>query len=479
MNGPHAIGVLCALSLAAVPAGPGLPGGYRISDQGPPGDPSFGAIASAVAYNGAANEVLVVWQGDVMIDAEPEIFCQRINAATGAEIGRDDFRISEMGDPGGVAPSVAYNENANEYLVAWQGTKIWEVYVQRLDAQGNEIGGDLRISTTDPGCSSTSPKVVYNTVADEYLVVWSTACVPIPHLFGQRLDARGAEIGADDFQIDDGEGSANAAAVAYNGRADEYLVVFRDLDRAYARRFDPNGDPLTGEIVIAKATPSSLDVAYDSVDNEYLVVWHSSDESLAPGELEIFGQRLDAAAGEIGADNFRISDMGTEGDPESDARSPNIVYDALANEYLVLWHGDDGIAPLVEGEFEIFGQRLDAATGTEVGPNDFRISRMGPDGNPAFIASGPAAAFDPASGDYLVAWYGQDDTPPQVDGEWEIFIRRIGCPWDCADGDDAVGIADLLSLLGQWGEAGTCDTDGGGVARGDLLALVVGWGPCP
>ena len=55
------------------------------------------------------------------------------------------------------------------------------------------------------------------------------------------------------------------------------------------------------------------------------------------------------------------------------------------------------------------------------------------------------------------------------------------CPWDMDD-DDAVGVTDLLRLLGQWG------TDPGGppdfdddddVGVKDLLALLGNWGPCP
>ena len=55
----------------------------------------------------------------------------------------------------------------------------------------------------------------------------------------------------------------------------------------------------------------------------------------------------------------------------------------------------------------------------------------------------------------------------------------LSCPWDCGDGDVTVGIVDFLALLGQWGGAGTCDFDGGGVGITDFLALLGNWGPCP
>ena len=103
--------------------------------------------------------------------------------------------------------------------------------------------------------------------------------------------------------------------------------------------------------------------------------------------ITIAGRELAAAAypvlvdPEIGANDFRLSDMGIDGDITFDGRNSAVAYNSVNNQYLVVWEGDDDVAGLVEGEFEIFGQRIDAATGAEIGANDFRISDMGPDGD--------------------------------------------------------------------------------------------------
>ena len=58
------------------------------------------------------------------------------------------------------------------------------------------------------------------------------------------------------------------------------------------------------------------------------------------------------------------------------------------------------------------------------------------------------------------------------------------CPWDL-DGSGAVGVSDLLSLLGSWGPCppkGGCPADfddSGDVGVSDFLALLGNWGPCP
>ncbi len=60
-------------------------------------------------------------------------------------------------------------------------------------------------------------------------------------------------------------------------------------------------------------------------------------------------------------------------------------------------------------------------------------------------------------------------------------IAGDSCPWDL-DGDDSVGINDLLTLLEAWGPVPTPDPpdfDGDGfVGITDLLELLAHWGPC-
>src|SRR5262249_14743893 len=113
-------------------------------------------------------------------------------------------------------------------------------------------------------------------------------------------------------------------------------------------------------------------VAYNGAANEYLVVWSSDD--VKDGEFEVYGQRVSAATAALLGNKIRISDMGPDGDPNFDAFSPAVAYNSRANEYLVVWEGDD----TTNEEYEIYGQLLNAA-GAELGANDFRISHMGPD----------------------------------------------------------------------------------------------------
>jgi len=126
--------------------------------MGPDGDTQYTAYDSNVAYNSREDEYLIVWWGnddsDIVEGYSHEIFGQRIDATTGAEIGANDFRISGVASRDCVScydtfPAVVYNEKDNEYLVAWWSdiytggiTLEYDVFGQRLDAEGNGIGNE-------------------------------------------------------------------------------------------------------------------------------------------------------------------------------------------------------------------------------------------------------------------------------------------------------------------------------------------------
>ncbi len=101
-------------------------------------------------------------------------------------------------------------------------------------------------------------------------------------------------------------------------------------------------------------------IAYDPTVDEYLVVWHGDDDAgaLVNNEYEIYGQRVGSAGGELGVNDFRISDMGGTGASQFGAFDAAVAFGSDAHEYLVLWVGDDDTRELVNGEFEVFGQRL-------------------------------------------------------------------------------------------------------------------------
>jgi hypothetical protein len=60
----------------------------------------------------------------------------------------------------------------------------------------------------------------------------------------------------------------------------------------------------------------------------------------------------------------------------------------------------------------------------ETGPQDFRISTMGPDGDPHFYALDPAVAYNSTAGEFLVVWAADDEAAALGDNEFEIYGQR-------------------------------------------------------
>ena len=370
----------------------------RVSYMDPIGDPGFGAAEPAIAIDPDNSEgIMVVWSGDTnlspLVENETEIFVRSY----------EEMRVSFMGPNGNTSrgayePDIACNTSDHEYLVVWRGDddidNEYEIYGQLLTSYGSSIGTNFRISDmgpdADPAYGAFSPQVVYNSHDNQYLVVWtgdddSGSLVDNEYeIYGQFLDADGAAIGTNDFRISDMGGTGNAA--------------FGATDPA---------------------------VAYHSALNQYLVVWSGDDNtgSLVDNEFEIFGQLIEANGAGAGPNDFRISDMGGTGNALYNAYSPETAYNSELNEYLVVWSGDDNTAPLVDDEYEIFGQRMSSTAGG-LGPNDFRISSMGPDGNASYDAYEPAVQYSTSKHIYLVAWHG-DNGPPLADDEYEIYGRYL------------------------------------------------------
>ncbi|GGK31665.1 hypothetical protein GCM10007962_27590 [Yeosuana aromativorans] len=238
---------------------------------------------------------------------------------------------------------------------------------------------DFRISDmgTDGSISFVSfkPRVAYSITEDKYLVVWAAdddrgSVVDNEfEIYGQFIDGDGNEVGANDFRIS---------------------FLGTDGDTAF-RAEDP-------------------DVTYNSIDNEFFVVWKG--ETSVDGENEIFGQRVDASTGNLIGSNFRISDMGTEGDTSTGAFLPKVDCSKTNNEYLVVWEGDD----VINNKIEIYGQKI-SNLGVEIGSNDFKISNQLPIDDASFDARYPNLVWNEIDNDFLIVWQGETST----DNETEVY----------------------------------------------------------
>jgi hypothetical protein len=226
-----------------------------------------------------------------------------------------DFRIGGPDDISNESsPAVAWNATANEYLVVWAdlrslATRGADVYGRRLGADGTRLGSDFRVSGPNAIKYDWEPAVVWNGTANEYLVVWEDDRAwdernPSVHgwdVYGRRVGAGGVPAGGD-FRVNGVNATAQEApAVAWNGTANEYLVVWQDwrnfggrsLD-VYGRRVGADGTRLGSDFRVSGAKATEYDwepaVACRDDANECLVVWEDGRNSTRGGD--IFGRRV-------------------------------------------------------------------------------------------------------------------------------------------------------------------------------------------
>ncbi len=113
--------------------------------------------------------------------------------------------------------------------------------------------------------------------------------------------------------------------------------------------------------------------AYNSTDNNYLLIWYADDvdfPGVVDNETETYGQLIDADGSKIG-DNFIITSHEGYGNRLLYSGVPSIVYNPINNNYLITY---SGVIP-TEYVNEIFGVIVNAS-GTVTTP-EFRISEGG------------------------------------------------------------------------------------------------------
>ncbi|TJY37783.1 T9SS type A sorting domain-containing protein [Pontimicrobium aquaticum] len=362
---------------------------FRISFTGTDGDTRFRADEPDVTWNSVNNEFLVVWKGETAVDGELEIYGQRIDANSGALIG-SNFRISDVGDEGntilGAAkPKVSYSSTSNEYLVVWEGddenqNNEMEIYGQRLSNTGAEIGSnDFKISNQlpegDANFDARYPHLSWNSIDNEFLIIWQgeTATNEEAEVFGQLYDANTNSLLGSNFKISDmgtdGDTSFSIGQFvrcAYNAIDQEYLVIWNGSDiganlyEIYGQRLTSSGSEVgTNDfrITIVTDTNSNFDawapaITWNEKNNEYFLVYRA-DANNTQNEEEIYGQIITNTGSNSGG-TFLLSDMGTDGDANYDADNPAVATNGQ-DAYLIVWQGDDNIAPN-DGETEIYLQ---------------------------------------------------------------------------------------------------------------------------
>ena len=220
--------------------------------------------------------------------------------------------------------------------------------------------------------------------------------------------AGGSPIGSN-FFISNQSVDAVVPAVAYNSNNEQYLVVWYNdrpgNDDIEAQRVSKRGALLGGSFFIAGGAGAERrypDVAYNSQRNEYMVVWVEEDTA-GLSYTSIQAQRVPAGGGTQGGPITVLSgsNLWTPG-------KPAVAYASTSDRYLVVWH--EANHPSITTD--IWSQSL-----TSAGALDGFATRISEDpGGQRRLE--PDLAYNRSRNEFLVVW-------EQENGNRNIYARRV------------------------------------------------------
>ena len=312
-----------------------------------------------VAYSSVHDEYLVVWED--YNAGEIAIYGRLVNSDGQLVSGR--ISIAYYSTYTNTQPAVAYSPVLDQYLVVYTADSKPAGPPPNHDydligrvVRGDGTLGDALLVNAVTNEQTWHPSVAYNSQDDEFLVAWE-----IEHgLYGAaglRTDIYARRIYSDtgtgswvltplrcvatgDPGTSDGRNRVQPD-VAYNSTENEYLI-------AYTREGSPDYDVLgkvapasldgvfgSSEITICAQTYDQSQIAVAAGPDEYLAVWQNKDSS---GDWDVYGRRLRGSDGlPLGAaGGFVINHFSL-----ADSLVPEVAYGPVYG-FMVAFQTDDG-----------------------------------------------------------------------------------------------------------------------------------------
>jgi len=312
------------------------------------------------------------------------------------------------------------------------------VLLMTLTAAADPWLGNVQTVAADPN-NQYDPVTVYNSVHNEYLVLWTTGWPDVNKVVGIRVDSLGLPIGSS-FPISEPGNDQWEPAAAYDPVNDRYFVIWSfdysgdGTDTDILGRFIPWDGPTPGEPVFVVNEALSLQMgsalAYNPETLEYLAVWQDNEET---GPYSILGRRL-SADGSSASTTFNVING------PLDAFEPKVAWNGETSEFLVVYE-----QPNAGGGSDVYGTRL-AADGIPILPS------IG-------IAGWPGGEWDPnvaaCRDGFLVVWVAS--LGADRDDDTEVYARAV-------TGDGAVGtiVTDLPGAFTSERDPFVACNEGGG-----------------
>jgi len=326
-------------------------------------------------------------------------------------------------------PRAAYNEPRDEFLFVWLNERATSI-----DIYARRVGGDGSVKSwfavaADPGTKYYHPVVAYSPIQERYLIVYQKYfSISYSEIWARFVSWDGSWM-SNPFPIRQDPDHQWSPDVAYNSRDDEFLVVYENgwaggLHDIAAQRVSASDGSLLSWRNIATG-PSQVRtepaVAYNESRNEYLIVYLFQPVDIYQ-PTDIYAKVSSATMGEL-SNELVISDK-----PICEQK---VAAGAGPDEYLVVWA--DRVCST--NESNIYARRI-SGDGSPSGPPGGFPLKTDP-----YYESNPSLAFDKNNG-YLVAWRHVPDDSLTI---WDVLGNYI-----LPGQDQPVGIDFEISNFPSW-----------------------------
>jgi hypothetical protein len=321
-------------------------------------------LEPAIAYNSLHDEYLVVWSNTRSAGATKDIYARRVR---GDGTLLSNFAIVHNANFHNYEPDVAYSPAQDEYLVVYTYDSTItdsDIWARRVKWDGSWMSSEFAIGRPDKSGKQHHPAVAYNSDADEYLVVYQNTWGG----GGQDVDA--VRVQASDGtspgwrNIAAGAGFRSFPDVAYCAASNYYLIAYTfqpssvtDPGDAYGKVTSWNMGYLSSEIHICDDANDQGTVAVAASAEEYLAVW---EDSPSGSTTELYARRLSNDGTPQGpSGGFWIT-----GSPGRHDEAPSVAY-GPGYSYLIVWQRF-----ISSGNYDVYGRYAmpgrDSGVGSEL-----------------------------------------------------------------------------------------------------------------
>lgn len=226
-----------------------------------------------MAYGPSTSEYLVVWADNQ--GTSSDIYAQRFTIA-GAAVGGAILVANNTGIQR--LPVVTYNSALQQYLITWEDNRSgnFDIYSQLLSNTGSLVGTEVAV-ITGPG-NQTQPSTTYQAPGNAFWVAWSGDESGTGDIYAQKLSAAGALLGTP-VTLSNALGTQNSPRIAYNSVAQQHLVVWSDNRNGnqdlYMQRMDNNGVLIADNIAMETAADDQQMpyMFFNPITNNWLLIW--------------------------------------------------------------------------------------------------------------------------------------------------------------------------------------------------------------